>query len=135
MPWIPTRLAALMSGAAILKSPEAEPAGDFRSICLMRESLAYADDLADYAFSIQALSATPLVRYGSLAQRRRYLPQLADGRLVGSFAVSEDEAGSDVAAIRLRAERVVDGYVLNGHKAWVANGSIADLHCVIARTG
>ncbi len=115
--------------------PEAEPAGDFRSICLMRESLAYADDLADYAFSIQALSATPLVRYGSLAQRRRYLPQLADGRLVGSFAVSEDEAGSDVAAIRLRAERVVDGYVLNGHKAWVANGSIADLHCVIARTG
>ena len=114
---------------------QALPAGDFRSICLMREVLAYAEDLADYAFSIQTLSAAPLVRYGSLAQQRRYLPRLADGTLVGSFAVSEYDAGSDVAAIRLRAERVTDGYVLNGHKAWVANGSIADLHCVIARTG
>jgi len=116
-------------------SPDAAPEGDFRSLCLMREALAYAEDLADYAFSIQALSATPILRHGSEAQRRRYLPRLAAGTLVGSFAISEEEAGSDVAAVGLRAERVADGYLLNGHKAWVANGSIADLHCVIARTG
>ena len=119
--------------------PDAGPAavadGDFRSVCLLREALAYADDLADYAFSIQALSARPLLRYGSEEQRQRYLPQLAKGTFVGSFAVSEEEAGSDVAAVALRAERVAGGYVLDGHKAWVANGSIADLHCVIARTG
>jgi acyl-CoA dehydrogenase len=116
-------------------APEAVADGDFRSLCLVRQALAYAGDLADYAFSIQALSATPLLRHGSPAQKRRYLPGLADGTLVGSFAVSEPDAGSDVAAIGLRADRDGGGYVLNGDKAWIANGSIADLHTVIARTG
>ena len=110
-------------------------AGDLRSICLAREALAYTHDLADFAYSIQALSATPILRYGSAEQRRRYLPAMARGRLAGSFALSEQDSGSDVAAIGLTAERAADGYVLNGHKAWIANGSIADVHCVIARTG
>ncbi|MGI5471281.1 acyl-CoA dehydrogenase family protein [Streptomyces sp. CA-132043] len=110
--------------------------GDFRAICLMREALAYAEDLADFAFSIQALAATPVIRYGSEAQRRHYLPRMATGSLIGAFAVSEEEAGSDVAAVALRAERDADGgYVLNGQKAWIANGSIADVYVVIARTG
>jgi acyl-CoA dehydrogenase len=109
--------------------------GDYRSLCLAREALAYAEDLADFAFSIQALSATPLLRYGNEDQKRRFLPGMADGTLVGAFAVSEEQAGSDVAAIGLRAERDGDDYVLNGHKAWIANGTIADLYCVIARTG
>lgn len=117
------------------KSEEDAAAGDFRSLCLMREALAYAEDLADFAFSIQALSATPLLRHGSDEQKKRYLPGMADGSLVGAFAVSEEEAGSDVAALTLRAERTDDGYVLNGRKAWIANGSIAGLYCVIARTG
>jgi acyl-CoA dehydrogenase len=114
---------------------EAQACGDLRSLCLMREVLAYADDLADYAFSIQALSATPIVRFGTGAQRRRYLPGLADGSLVGAFAVSEENAGSDLAAVETRAERTVDGYMLNGRKSWVANGSIADVICLVARTG
>jgi acyl-CoA dehydrogenase len=109
--------------------------GDCRSLCIIREALAYADDLADFAFSIQALAATPLLRHGTEAQRRRYLPDLAKGQLIGSFAVSEEAAGSDVAAVDARAESVGDGYVINGKKAWIANGDIADLHCVIARTG
>jgi len=109
--------------------------GDLRSLCLLRQALAYADDLADYAFSIQALSATPIRRFGTETQQRRYLPGLADGSLVGAFAVSEENAGSDIAALGLRAERTAAGYVLNGHKAWVANGSIADVTCVVARTG
>lgn len=120
-------------------SPEADQSsvsgGDFRSLCLAREALAYTDDLADFSFSIQALAATPIQRYGSEAQRIRYLPGMAAGRLIGSFAVSEREAGSDLAAIGLQAERVADGYLLSGEKAWVAHASIADVHCVIARTG
>lgn len=65
---------------------------DFRAVCLRREALAYAEDLADFAFSIQALAATPLLRFGSEAQRRRYLPGMAAGTLIGAFAVSEKEA-------------------------------------------
>lgn len=113
-----------------------ERPGDHRSLCLMREALAYAEDLADFAFSIQALSATPLIRFGNDDQKLRYLPQMARGSLVGAFAVSEEQAGSDVAAVALTAERTDDGgYVLNGHKAWIANGTIADLFVVMARTG
>ncbi|MBZ4017117.1 acyl-CoA dehydrogenase family protein [Streptomyces purpurogeneiscleroticus] len=110
--------------------------GDHRALCLTREALAYAEDLADFAFSIQALSATPVIRFGSEAQKRHYLPRMATGSLVGAFAVSEEEAGSDVASVALRADRGPDGgYVLNGRKAWIANGSIADVYVVIARTG
>ncbi|MFI9204910.1 acyl-CoA dehydrogenase family protein [Streptomyces sp. NPDC053048] len=109
--------------------------GDYRSLCLVREALAYTEDLADFAFSIQALAATPLMRFGTPEQQRRYLPGMARGTLVGAFAASEEEAGSDLGAVRLRAEPATDGYVLDGHKAWVANGSIAGLYCVIARTG
>ncbi|WSQ10881.1 acyl-CoA dehydrogenase family protein [Streptomyces sp. NBC_01231] len=115
--------------------PETRP-GDYRSICLMREALAYAEDLADFAFSIQALAATPLIRFGTDDQKLRHLPRMAQGSLVGAFAVSEEQAGSDVAAVGLAAERTDDGgYVLNGHKAWIANGTIADVYIVIARTG
>ncbi|MFG2551525.1 acyl-CoA dehydrogenase family protein [Streptomyces sp. NPDC048581] len=110
-------------------------AGDHRSICLAREILAYADDLADFAFSIQALSATPIVQYGNSEQQLEYLPRMASGEVTGSFAISEEEAGSDISAVGLTADRVSDGYLLNGRKAWIANAGIADLHCVIARTG
>ncbi|MBV9022376.1 MAG: acyl-CoA dehydrogenase family protein, partial [Streptomycetaceae bacterium] len=109
--------------------------GDQRALCLVREALAYAEDLADFAFSIQALAATPIIRFGDEQQKKRYLPGLADGSLIGAFAVSEKEAGSDVAAVGLGAERSGDGYVLNGRKAWIANGTIADVYVVIARTG
>jgi acyl-CoA dehydrogenase len=115
--------------------PQTRSGGDHRCLCLLREALAYADDLADFAFSIQALSATPIRRFGTPAQQRRYLPGLADGSLIGAFAVSEENAGSDLAAIELRAERTDDGYRLNGHKSWIANGSVADVICVLARTG
>ncbi|MFI9269510.1 acyl-CoA dehydrogenase family protein [Kitasatospora sp. NPDC052896] len=124
------------SAAGAPESGGADPAdGDFRSLCLAREALAYTEDLADFAFSIQTLSATPILRYGTEEQRRRFLPAMASGTLAGAFAVSEEQAGSDVAALALRAERDGDEYVLNGHKAWIANGTIADLFVVIARTG
>ncbi|MGW7102413.1 acyl-CoA dehydrogenase family protein [Streptomyces sp. NPDC054838] len=117
--------------------PVAGPAEDLRAVCLRREALAYAEDLADFAYSIQALAATPLLRFGSEAQQRRHLPGMAAGTTIGAFAVSEREAGSDVASVGLEAVRdAADGsYVLNGRKAWIANGTIADLFVVIARTG
>ncbi|MEU1519800.1 acyl-CoA dehydrogenase family protein [Streptomyces sp. NPDC005811] len=110
--------------------------GDLRAVCLMRETLAHTEDLADFAFSIQALAATPLLRHGSEEQRHRYLPGMADGTLIGAFAISEEGAGSDVGALTLAAHRDSDGgYVLDGGKAWIANGPIADLCTVVARTG
>lgn len=115
--------------------PDAPSEVDFRSICLIRQALAYADDLADNAFAIQALAARPIVQFGSDEQRQRYLPRIAAGELISSFALSEKDGGSDIARLGLRAEPVADGYLLNGDKAWIANGSIADLHCVVARTG
>ncbi|MFI1568678.1 acyl-CoA dehydrogenase family protein [Streptomyces sp. NPDC020490] len=108
---------------------------DCRALCLAREALAYTGDLADYAFSIQALAATPIRLFGTDDQRRRYLPGLAAGTLCGAFAVSEKTAGSDVAAIRLEARETDGGWVLNGGKAWIANAGIADVYTVIARTG
>jgi acyl-CoA dehydrogenase len=109
--------------------------GDLRSLCLAREALAYAGDLADYAFSIQALSATAIIRYGSAAQRARFLPGLAAGTLQGAFAVSEPGAGSDLAAVATTAQPEGDGHRLTGTKAWIANGGTADVYAVLARTG
>jgi acyl-CoA dehydrogenase len=124
-------------GLLAFLDPDATDArgGDVRSLCLSREVLAYTEDLADFAFSIQALSATPILRHGTAAQRRRYLPAMASGRAQGAFAVSEEGAGSDLSAIALAAKPISDGYVLNGHKAWIACGTTADLYCVLARTG
>jgi acyl-CoA dehydrogenase len=125
------------AGLLAFLDPAADRAdeGDLRSVCLAREALAYADDLADFAFSIQALSATPLLRHGTAEQRSRWLPGMAAGRVQGAFAVSEEAAGSDVAAIGLTATRSGAGYVLDGGKAWIANGDTADLLVVLARTG
>ncbi len=108
---------------------------DFRAICLIRTAFACLDDLCDFAFAIQALAAAPIGLYGSEEQEMRYLPAMASGDLIGSFAVSEPEAGSDLAAVRLAAERSGDHYVLNGEKSWISNADIADLHCVLVRTG
>ncbi|MEV0464839.1 acyl-CoA dehydrogenase family protein [Nocardia tengchongensis] len=124
------------AGLLAFLDPAADPAGsDQRSLCLVREILAYTEDLADYAFSIQALAATPILRHGSTAQQARWLPPMSRGEAAGALAMSEDQAGSDVAAIALQAETRSGGYVLDGHKTWIANGTLADVFCVIARTG
>jgi acyl-CoA dehydrogenase len=135
----PGRLILEQLGAAgllaFLRPSGGRESGDMRSLCLAREGLAYTDDLADYAFSIQALSATPILRHGTPEQRARYLPDMAAGTLQGAFAVSELSAGSDVAAVSTTAEPADCGYVLRGTKAWIANAGTADVYCVIARTG
>ncbi len=107
---------------------------DARSLCLIRESLAWHDGLADFAFAIQGLGSGPLSAAGDPALRARYLPRVAAGRAVPAFALSEPDAGSDVAAMSCAARRDGDHYVLDGTKTWISNGGIADLYCVFART-
>jgi acyl-CoA dehydrogenase len=111
------------------------PESDLRSLCLRRQALAYHEDLADFAYSIQELTAAAIVRHGTEQQRRRYLPGLADGTSAGALAFSEPGAGSDLAAAVLEAAPDGDGFVLNGTKTWIAQGDIADVCVVLARTG
>jgi acyl-CoA dehydrogenase len=118
-----------------LISQKATPTADARSLCLSRQTLAYFDDLLDFAYSIQSLSGSVIQRFGTEKQRQHYLPRLAEGEWAAAFALSELQAGSDVAAVTLSAKRQGDSYVLNGQKAWIAQGDIADCLIVIARTG
>ncbi|MGE3771683.1 MAG: acyl-CoA dehydrogenase family protein [Gammaproteobacteria bacterium] len=117
-------------------APEAGAAAklDVRSLCLLREGLARHDGLADFAFAMQGLGAAPIMLAGSDALRRGYLADVRSGAQIAAFALSEPEAGSDVAALSTCATRDGDDYVLNGTKTWISNGGIADFYTVFART-
>jgi len=108
---------------------------DVRSLALCRETLGYYSGLADFAFAMQGLGSGAISLFGTDAQRKIYLPAVASGEAIAAFALSEAEAGSDVAAMATTAEVSGDGYVLNGEKTWISNGGIADFYCVFARTG
>ncbi len=108
---------------------------DVRSLCLVRDLLARVSGLADCTFAMQGLAAVPIGLFGTDAQRRAYLPGLADGSAIGAFGLSEVEAGSDVAALQTSARRDRDYYVLNGRKTWISNAGVADVYIVYARTG
>ena len=110
------------------------PDFDARAICLIRETLAYHDGLADFAFAMQGLGSGAISLAGSASLQGRYLPLIARGEAIAAFALSEPQAGSDVAAMTCRAERQGDHYVLDGAKTWISNGGIADFYCVFART-
>ena len=108
---------------------------DVRSIALCRETLAYYSGLADFSLAMQGLGSGAISLSGTDAQRQQYLPAVAAGDAIAAFALSEAEAGSDVAAMQMTAGQTADGYVLNGEKTWISNGGIADFYCVFARTG
>ncbi len=108
---------------------------DSRTICLMRETLAYHDGLADFAFAMQGLGTGAISLAGSDGLKTKILPRVARGELISAFALSEPEAGSDVAAMTCAARRDGDHYVLDGEKTWISNGGIADVYCVFARSG
>jgi len=111
------------------------PALDSRALCVARETLAWFDGLADFAFAMQGLGSGAITLAGSDAQRARWLPAVASGAAIAAFALSEPDAGSDVAALSTRARRVGSQWVLEGCKTWISNGGIADFYCVFARTG
>lgn len=107
---------------------------DSRAICLIRETLAYHAGLADFAFAMQGLGSGALSLAGDPQLQQKYLPRIAKGTAIAAFALSEPEAGSDVAAMQCTARQDGDHYVLDGSKTWISNGGIADLYCVFART-
>ncbi len=107
---------------------------DTRSICLLREELAWHHGLADFAFAMQGLGSGAISLFGSESQKQHYLPRVAQGSAIAAFALSEPDAGSDVAAMRCSATCEGDHYVLNGEKTWISNGGIADFYVVFART-
>ena len=113
----------------------ANDAIDTRAICLIRETLARHSGLADFAFAMQGLGSGAITLFGTDAQKSRYLPRVCDGSYVAAFALSEPDAGSDVAALRCEARRDGDAFILNGEKTWISNGGIADFYLVFARTG
>lgn len=108
---------------------------DVRSLCLIRETLARHSGLADFAFAMQGLGSGAITLAGSEATKETYLPEVAAGRKIAAFALTEPEAGSDVAAIGSSLEETASGYRLNGEKTYISNGGIADFYCVFARTG
>jgi acyl-CoA dehydrogenase len=113
----------------------ANPGLDVRSLCLVRETLARHAGLADFAFAMQGLGAGPITLFGADDLKQRYLPAVARGERIAAFALSEPEAGSDVAALATTARRDGGDYVLDGTKTWISNGGIADQYVVFARTG
>jgi len=107
---------------------------DVRSLCLIREILARHSGLADFAFAMQGLGSAPITLFGSDELRKRYLPGVGRGERIAAFALSETDAGSDVAAMSTRARRDGADYVLDGRKTWISNAGVAAQYVVFART-
>jgi acyl-CoA dehydrogenase len=107
---------------------------DTRSICLARETLAWHNGLADFAFAMQGLGSGAISLFGTPEQKKQYLPHVLNGRAIAAFALSEATAGSDVAAMQCQAEIKNDQYIINGEKTWISNGGIADFYVLFART-
>jgi acyl-CoA dehydrogenase len=121
---------------AAVAAPESDASGiDSRSACLARESLAWRDGLADFAFAMQGLGSGAIAIAGSAELKRAVLPKTRSGEWLAAFALSEKEAGSDVAAMGCSARLEGEHYILDGEKTWISNGGIADIYTLFARTG
>jgi acyl-CoA dehydrogenase len=107
---------------------------DLRSVCLARDAVAGASGLADAVFAVQGLGSYPIALGGNRELASRYLPAVAEGRAIAAFALTEERAGSDVAAIATSAVRDGDEYVLDGSKVFISNAPIASFVTVFART-
>ncbi|MGR3565372.1 MAG: acyl-CoA dehydrogenase family protein [Heliomarina sp.] len=126
-------LVSALGAAGFLQHSGGE-ALDVRSLCLIRETLARHDGLADFAFAMQGLGMGAVSLFGS-EEQREWLGRTRAGEAISAFALSEPASGSDVAQISTTAVADGDGYVLNGEKTWISNGGIADVYTVFARTG
>ena len=125
--WLKPAVAGVLHGGA-------SDVIDTRTLCLVREELAWHHGLADFAFAMQGLGSGAISLKGTPQQQAEYLPRVASGHAVAGFALSEPEAGSDVASMQCSAIESPGGYRLNGEKTWISNGGIADFYVVFART-
>jgi acyl-CoA dehydrogenase len=131
-----TILKALADGGWLNNAvPDAAGKLDVRTLCLTRETLARRSGLADFVFAMQGLGSGPISLFGTEDQKARWLPGVAAGETIAAFALSEPDAGSDVAALSTTARRDDDGWVLDGTKTFISNGGLADRYVVFARTG
>jgi acyl-CoA dehydrogenase len=109
---------------------------DVRTLCIAREILGFHDGLSDFAFAMQGLGTGSISLYGSPELKQRYLPPVRDGKAIAAFALSEPEAGSDVAAMATTATPDGNSHVrIDGLKTWISNGGIADHYVVFVRSG
>lgn len=108
---------------------------DVRSLCLIRETLARHDGLADFVFAMQGLGTGAISLFGSDSQQAEWLPLTRSGKAIAAFALTEPQSGSDVANSTMTASLEGDHYVFNGEKTWISNGGIADVYTLFARTG
>jgi acyl-CoA dehydrogenase len=130
-------LVAAMGSAGLLQhSVVAKEGGAIgvRSACILREVFAQRWGLADFAYAMQGLGSGPISVFGTPEQRRRFCVPAAAGKAVAAFAISESDAGSDLAAMKTRARRDGADYVIDGEKTWISNAGIADFYVVFART-
>jgi acyl-CoA dehydrogenase len=115
--------------------PQGDAPFDVRSVCLIREGLTYQHALADAMFAMQGIGTMAIRRFGTPAQRERYLEPCRKGERIAAFALTEPETGSDVASMTTTATRDGDHYVINGAKTLISNAGMADHYLLTARTG
>jgi len=126
---------SLLASAGVLNYAVAEKRLDIRSLCLIREALAYASPLADLAFVMQGLGTYAIAQAAPDHVREFWLARAANGKAIAAFALTEPDAGSDVASLQTTARRDGETYVINGRKRFISNAGIADFYTVFARTG
>jgi len=114
---------------------EGDSRPDVRSLALARETFAYRSGLADFAFAMQGLGSGAISLFGTIEQKREWLPRVASGEAIAAFAMTEPECGSDAANIQTSAMLEGDHWVLVGEKTYISNGGIADFYLTFARTG
>jgi alkylation response protein AidB-like acyl-CoA dehydrogenase len=120
--------------ARVLPAAPGRPGASALELCLLREALARESTEAETALALQGLGGHPIATAGTSETRGRWVPEIAAGRAVVAFALSEPEAGSDAAGLELRAEPDGDGFRLTGTKAWISNAPEADVYTLFART-
>jgi len=108
---------------------------DVRSLAIARETLAYHSALADFAFAMQGLGSGAISLFGTVEQKREWLPRVASGEAIAAFAMTEPECGSDAANMQTSAMRDGNEWVIVGEKTYISNGGIADFYVTFARTG
>lgn len=130
------QLVAALAREGLLKYTTADSPSslDVRALCVIRERLSYESALADLMFVMQGLGSFPILVAGSNEMKERFLPRVADGKMIAAFAITEPDAGSDVSAIKTIARRDGSNYVLDGRKTFISNAGLADFYTVFAKT-